>query len=405
MSPRARIDWIEATDYRQVFDGWTQGASPRGDGGFSPMDLRAYPVAGEGAPSAEASEPGLAQITEDAVLDGIAPLTDGLVFIHDFGGGRMRYGRSPLSGALGLPEDSADPALIRDLVHPADRAALRRHARQELRLPDRAVADVTLRMRGREGGWLWCAIRSRVLDRDAAGEVRRLIGIIRDVTHDHETARVLARSALALARAELNERRRLGRELHDSTSQLLVAARLGLAALESRVPLTGEPRRIVSGVRRSIAAAQREIRNLSYLLHPPQLQADSLQKALEEFGAGFGQRTGLAVSVSVAGGPWALSGAVELALFRITQEALMNVYRHARARRATVRLFRDGRAVVLEVEDDGTGLASAGGRTAAPIGVGVSGMQARMAQLGGSLVLDSSDSGLTVRARAPLALN
>jgi signal transduction histidine kinase len=83
----------------------------------------------------------------------------------------------------------------------------------------------------------------------------------------------------------------------------------------------------------------------------------------------------------------------------------MNVYRHAKARMASVRLRREGWTAVLEVEDDGIGLnrSRLGGKPIA-IGVGVSGMQARMAQLGGSLTLDSGKGGLIVRACAPLAL-
>lgn len=209
--------------------------------------------------------------------------------------------------------------------------------------------------------------------------------------------------ALALAQAEQNERRRVGRELHDSTAQLLVAAQLGLSALQRRLKLTGEPRRIVNDVRRSIAAAQSEIRTFSFMLHPPSLRDGGLAKTLEDFGAGFGLRTGLEVTVEIGDGPWDLPEAAEMALFRVAQEALMNVYRHARAQRAAVRLFRDGGFVVLEVEDDGVGMQRLrhGKAPAEPLGVGVGSMLARMRQLGGSLTLDSHGTGLRVRARAP----
>jgi signal transduction histidine kinase len=228
--------------------------------------------------------------------------------------------------------------------------------------------------------------------------------VARDVTRDRETTQALADSALALAHAELNERRRVGRELHDSTSQLLVVAGLGLSALERRIDLSGEPRKIVSGVRRSIAGAQREIRNFSYMLHPPELRDEGLEKALEEFSTGFGLRTGLNVSVSIEDSPWALSEIMKMTLFRVAQEALMNVYRHAKAGCASVRLRREGWTAVLEVEDDGIGLNRPRGFKPLAIGVGISGMRARMAQLGGSLTLDSGGPGLTVRACVPLAL-
>lgn len=211
--------------------------------------------------------------------------------------------------------------------------------------------------------------------------------------------------ALAVAQAEQNERRRVGRELHDCTSQLLVAAQLGLSALERRAELKGETRRIAADVRRSILSALTEIRTFSFLLHPPGLVDNGLPKALEDFGAGFGPRTGLKVTVEADAGPWTLPRTMEMALFRVAQEALMNVHRHADARRATVRLLREASAVVLEVEDDGVGLGRRSGRAAPPepLGVGLSGMLARMTQLGGSLTLEEQAKGLKVRAWAPLS--
>jgi len=371
------------------------------------LEVEARPV-GAGALltiKALAPRPTLAEVGEIAVIDEMAPLLGGLVFIHDLAKRRIRYGRHPLVNTLNLPLESLEPERVRERVHPADLPAFGRHVRAQLRLSDKAVADVFLRFKAADGQWLWLALRARVLDRDENGAVRRIIGVARDVTRDRETTQALADSALALAHAELNERRRVGRELHDSTSQLLVVAGLGLSALERRIDLSGEPRKIVSGVRRSIAGAQREIRNFSYMLHPPELQEDGLEKALEDFATGFGLRTGLTVSVSIEDSPWALSEAMEMALFRVAQEALMNVYRHAKARIASVRLRREGWTAVLEIEDDGIGLnrPRLGGKPMA-IGVGVSGMQARMAQLGGSLTLESGKTGLTVRACAPLAL-
>lgn len=369
------------------------------------MDMESRPLGGGALLTANAlvPRPTLAEVGEIAVLDEIAPLLGGLVFIQDLAKRRVRYGRHPLMTTLGLPAESLDPSGVRELVHPADRGVFRRHLQTQLHLTDKAVADACLRLKAADGRWLWFAVRSRVLDRDDRGGVRRIIGVARDVTLDRETAQALADSALALAHAELNERRRVGRELHDSTSQLLVAARLALSGLDRRIELKDEERQIVASVRRSIAAAQGEIRNFSYMLHPPVLQDDGLQKALETFGAGFGLRTGLEVSVLVEDGPWRLPEAMEMALFRVAQEALMNVYRHAKARRAAVRLFRDGLTVALEIVDDGVGLAGSRRRGAkTPIGVGVSGMEARMTQLGGSLTLESGKRGLKLRAWAPL---
>jgi len=228
----------------------------------------------------------------------------------------------------------------------------------------------------------------------AAGGDRRAAGPATDLS-------------FVLAQAEQDERRRVGRELHDSTSQLLVAAQLGLGALQRRVKLPPETAAIAAEVRQSIAAAQREIRTFSFMLHPPSLRDGGFPNALRDFGAGFGLRTGLEVTVEIDDGPWSLPKATEMALFRVAQEGLMNVYRHAKARRASVRLVRDLGSVSLEIEDDGVGLPQipgGDGGPVAPLGVGIAGMLARMTQLGGSLSLRSGRAGLRVRASAPLAM-
>jgi signal transduction histidine kinase len=209
----------------------------------------------------------------------------------------------------------------------------------------------------------------------------------------------MASAAESLAHAEVNERRRIGRELHDSTSQLLVAARLGLAAVERRSFLPPEAQAALDEAREAIAAAQSEIRNFSYLLHPPSLQAEGLARCLRAFGAGFSLRTGLPVSVRVGRNVARLPDGLELALYRIAQEGLMNVYRHAHATKAVVRLRHVHGRVVLEIEDDGVGLASPLERSP---GVGISGMQARMTQLGGALSFETERTGLLVRAEAPI---
>ena len=204
-----------------------------------------------------------------------------------------------------------------------------------------------------------------------------------------------------LARAEASERRRIGRELHDSTSQLLVAAQLSMAAVERRAFLTPEAQAALAEARQSIAGVQAEIRAVSYLLHAPPLPGEGLAQGLRAFCAGFARRTGLAITVKVAGSVPRLSDRLELGLYRIAQEALMNVYRHAHAAKVVVRLRLAQGRVVLDIADDGDGLASPREHVS---GVGISGMQGRMIELGGALSLVTGRRGLLVRAEAPIEL-
>jgi PAS domain S-box-containing protein len=331
------------------------------------------------------------------VLAEIGALSRGVVYIHDVSRRLLRYSRHPLVKTLGLTGGPLDLDHIRGIVHPDDVEAWERYAAEQVKAPDDRVSKATFRVRSAAGSWLWLEVRTRVFARDAGGEVLRVIGVATDVTDIHIHAAAMAEAATALARAELNERRRIGRELHDSTSQLLVAARLGLGTLGKQATLSPDAARVLEEASQAIANAQQEIRNFSYMFHPPALQDEGLEKALRTFAMGFGHRTGIDISVEASHGPWDLSYPVEVALFRVAQEALMNVYRHAKASAAVVRLQRHAGRVVLEVEDDGVGIPpDADVRQLA--GVGVSGMQARMTQLGGDFALIPGAAGMKVRA-------
>ncbi len=352
------------------------------------------------AVSASEARPPLAERGEAEVLAELGALSRGLVYIHDLRRGRVRYGRHPLITRLGLPGAPLPIDEVRQRVHSGDRGRFEAYLADLAALPDGRGAKTTFRIWGARTEWVWVEVRSRVFSRDREGAVRRLIAVATDVTEAHLHAAAMASAADSLAHAEVNERRRIGRELHDSMSQLLVAARLDLAAVERRSFLTPDALAALREARQSIAGAQSAIRSFSYLLHPPTLQTQGLARCLRAFGSGFAHRTDLAITVKVGSNVPRLPDHLEVALYRIAQEALMNVYRHARATNAFVRLRHvDGR-ILLEIEDDGVGLRAPLDRTR---GVGIAGMQARMTQIGGTLSFDTERQGLLVRAAAPVA--
>ena len=198
------------------------------------------------------------------------------------------------------------------------------------------------------------------------------------------------------------ERRRIGRELHDSTAQHLVAIDLSLGMLERRGLFSGADLPILRDIRTSLGAAHQEVRNFAYMLHPPKLKHRGLEATLRAFATGFARRAGLEIDMEVTGLRRALPAPLEFAFFRITQEGLMNVHRHAQARHVALRLHQEPEEVWLEVEDDGIGFSPRGAPVEADSGVGLSGMRARMRQLGGQLLLASGDSGVRLRASAPV---
>ncbi len=220
---------------------------------------------------------------------------------------------------------------------------------------------------------------------------------ITELTQAQETAREVGERVLEVQAAE---RQRLATELHDSIGQNLVSLGLWLSRLRTVTPVTEGVTTIIGDMASVLQEAQTQIRTLSYLLHPPwQEREGGLENALRKYLQGFGQRAGLEVEICVEGPPCRLDRSRELALFRILQEALVNVHRHAHAQRVSVQLTNRLSDVTLEISDDGRGISSPGG--VAP-GVGIQGMRARVAQLGGELSIDSGNGGTTVRAKLRL---
>ena len=209
----------------------------------------------------------------------------------------------------------------------------------------------------------------------------------------------LARQLLA---AQDDERRRLGRELHDSTGQLLVALSMNLARLERRFSDgTPEHAALLGDSRDLLERALREVRTVSYLLHPPMLDEAGLASAMRWYIAGFAQRSGISAALDIADGFPRLAREAETTLFRVLQESVTNVHRHARSDSLAVHLRYARGVATLEVRDRGRGFPVPGASSVH--GVGIPGMRERLHRLGGSLAIASGPHGTRVRATVPCA--
>jgi signal transduction histidine kinase len=206
--------------------------------------------------------------------------------------------------------------------------------------------------------------------------------------------------------AQDDERRRIARMLHETTAQDLAALKMLLARVNRTAGYLSDTDR--DALAESISLADQsmtEIRTLSYLLYPPFLDETGLFSALRWYAAGFAERSGITVNLDLPERFERLPLDTETALFRIVQESLINIHRHAGSESAEIRLRRNAEALVLEIEDRGCGIRDASithlisGESA---GVGIAGMRERIEQLGGRLEIASSDKGTTVRARLPL---
>jgi two-component system NarL family sensor kinase len=202
-----------------------------------------------------------------------------------------------------------------------------------------------------------------------------------------------------LLRTQEVERMRIGRDLHDATSQMLVVLQLALIRLKSK-PHDPEAGAIFGEIEETVDEIHREIRAISYALHPPPLKPGGLVEGLDAMARGFAARTGLAIDFAFEGRARPLAPTAETTLYRLAQEALANVYRHARARHVSLRLVaRGGRYVHLVVRDDGIGFD--GMAAASTPGVGVTGMRSRIRDLGGRLRIRRLEQGTGVLATLP----
>jgi PAS domain S-box-containing protein len=239
------------------------------------------------------------------------------------------------------------------------------------------------------------------------GSVSAVISTFINITERRQAEEALHQLSTRLLQLQDEERRRLGRELHDSLAQSVLAVNLNLAqAMQSSDSLSERSRHALAEARHLLQEMSREIRTLSYLLHPPLLDELGLVSAVKEYAEGFSERSGITVQLDLQAGFARLPQDAETALFRIVQESLSNIQRHSGSDKAVICLRSDASSVSLQVSDQGRGIdrtnvAPGNGKTPR-LGVGILGMRERMKQLGGNLDIDSRSSGTTVRATIPV---
>jgi two-component system NarL family sensor kinase len=207
-----------------------------------------------------------------------------------------------------------------------------------------------------------------------------------------------------LLQAQDEERRRISRELHDSVGQSLVAVLMNLQLL-SRTVMDERLEETIDIVRE----VSREVRTVSYLMHPPLLDLSGLEAAINWYAEGFTKRSRIKTEVHVLQRLPRLPVEKETALYRVVQESLTNIHRYSGASTAWIRIWVAEGQFLLEVEDNGKGLGTeglrAGADTSITLGVGIPGMRERMRELGGSLFIQSNKRGTKVTAALPRHMN
>jgi signal transduction histidine kinase len=242
-----------------------------------------------------------------------------------------------------------------------------------------------------------------IVDSELAG----VYGLYQDVTERNKAQTAFREISDRMENLQHEERRRIARDLHDSTSQELTVLNWNLTRLRNLVGDRDQALKVLVQETREIALqCSARIRSASYLLHPPLLGEAGLTRALPWLAEGFEQRSGIRVALKMSSDLGRFRDGVEIAIFRIVQEGLANVLRHSGSPVVCIVLHRIEGWLQLEISDEGQGHAREVLIQArdSKSGVGISGMRERVEQLGGCLTIDCNGEGTTVLVMIPVAM-
>jgi PAS domain S-box-containing protein len=305
---------------------------------------------------------------------------------------------------LGLEELQGDG--WQRILHPDDRDRVLNAWRQSVATG--TPYEQEERHRQADGTYRWFLARGVPL-LDSEGRIVRWYGTNTDIQDRKHAEEDLRRISGQLLHSQDEERRRIAGDLHDSTGQDLVALATTLTQLHDSIsPGQRKSRKVLSQCKTLVDSCIRDVRTLSYLLHPPLLDQGGLEDAIRDYVQGFAKRSGIRVALDLSPGIGRMARDVELTLFRVVQEGLTNVQRHSGSDRAEVRIQRHS-DLLLEIIDHGknTPDSAPNVKEESPykVGVGILSMQQRVKLIGGQIDIRRTTSGTTVSVRLPCRLS
>jgi PAS domain S-box-containing protein len=305
---------------------------------------------------------------------------------------------------MGLELEELQGAGWQSMLHPDDRDRVLKAWHESV--TNGTPYEQEERHRGADGTYRWFLARGMPL-RDAEGRIVRWYGTNTDIEARKQAEEQLRRLSGQLLRLQDEERRRIARDLHDSAGQDLVALATTLSQLHASIPSSSRKLRKLSSQCQALAdQCIREVRTLSYLLHPPMLDEAGLEDAIRHYADGFTERTGIQVDLEISPRLGRMKPDSEMALFRVVQESLTNIQRHSGSPQAKIRIERNQQMITLEISDKGSGipgnLRRQNGKLSLGLGVGIPSMHERVKLIGGQLDIESSASGTMVRVKIPV---
>jgi len=320
--------------------------------------------------------------------------------------GTVLYANRSFAEIFDVPLEKFIGAPLNDFIFGEDRellAALIADAnmnivRGEIRLDSHRQRPRTIRLTlspvREPGGHTICVVATELTELIETNEALR----VSELSLRQLSARLL--------KLQDEERRRIARDLHDTTGQKIAVLSMSLDRLAKLVDTRkADVKDALAESRDVVGKIGEEIRTLSYLLHPPLLDECGLASAVLWYAEGFKKRSGIHLNVSIDEELVRLTTDAETALFRVLQESLTNVHRYSGSPNAEIRIFQSPSKVHLEIVDHGKGVKAGTERSsfagAPTLGVGIPGMRERIRQLGGQLEVEFSNEGTRVYATLP----
>jgi PAS domain S-box-containing protein len=300
-------------------------------------------------------------------------------------------------------EHYADPGLGYRVIHPDDVSAYE-SVFSDLADPEGARRYAVIRWFHKDGHVVYVEMRMTPIF-DQRGELTAIEGIARDISQ-HVIARERLRElTMRITEAQEEERRRLARDLHDDIGQALTIVKMRLRMAENALPPDSPAREKMDVLKGLLEDTLQTVRSLSHELRPPLLDELGWDAAIAWLCDSFSQRTSLPVTYAREGDPIRLETGIELTAYRVVQESLTNILRHAGASSAHVIARRADGQLVITIEDTGHGFdIDALRRSDKPgRGLGLLGMQERVDTVGGHLeIFSAPGKGTRVEARLPI---
>ncbi len=306
--------------------------------------------------------------------------------------GEIIYCNPSLAELLGVPLATVIGVPLQNFLDPVQQALCQKLLSESKQAP----CEGEMRLRKADGTMILAHFFFRSLSRDNSATGVLITDLTARTQQEEFTSRI--------QQMQDEERRRIARELHDSVGQLLAAIAMNISRVKQEAhKLSAEVANLVDDNFSMINEVSKQIRTISYLLHPPLLDIAGLASALRWYVDGFSERSKIKVNLEIPVEFRRLSSDMEIAIFRIVQESLTNVHRHSGSPSCTVKMTQDKEHLRVEIRDCGRGIPqSKQAALLSSAGVGLRGMQERIRRLGGTLQIDSNESGTSVIATLPI---